>query len=454
MTEPRIIRREDHPISRKDIDRDSLHVLYKLKDAGHESYLVGGAVRDLFMGKRPKDYDVATDARPNELRRIFRNSRIVGRRFRLVHVFFGPKNVEVATLRSAAEPQAHDDLYVDDDNEWGDIESDSFRRDFTINALFYSIRDFALIDYTGGIEDLKAQRIRAIGDAQVRFQEDPVRMLRAIKFAARFGFTIEDHTHNALLDQQAEILKASRHRVTEEIFRILTQANRENGLKLLADYGMLGMLYGDWLDSIGEDGFQQVCDFYKAVDAAAQEDRHFPLEVLACGLFMPFLGAIDLEKDNFNRIAARLTQDLRGMAMRMDLPKKLMNSVIDNLRGQLYLLFFHHVPKRVRRFVDTPYFDPVWQVHLLAFGRFQDLAGVQEIWREARDSVHRPLGGTVAGPDRRDIFSFRGRTGGGRNGGGGGGGGGRGRGRGGDSDDDGEWADDKSGIMAEAAADE
>jgi poly(A) polymerase len=450
MTEPRIIRREDHPISRKDIDRDSMHVLYKLKDAGHESYLVGGAVRDLFMGKRPKDFDVATDARPNELRRIFRNSRIVGRRFRLVHVFFGPKNVEVATLRSAAEPQAHDDLYVDDDNEWGDIESDAFRRDFTINALFYSIHDFALIDYTGGIEDLKARRIRAIGDAQVRFQEDPVRMLRAIKFAARFGFTIEDETHNAMLDQQAEILKASRHRVTEEIFRILTQANRHNGLQLLADYGMLGMLYGDWLDAIGEDGFQQVCDFYKAVDAAAEEDRHFPLEVLACGLFVPFLGSVDLEKDNFNRVAARLTQDLRGMAMRMDLPKKLMNSVIDNLRGQLYLLFFHHVPKRVRRFVDTPYFDPVWQVHLLAFGQVPDLASVQEIWREARHAVRRPLGGTVAGPDKRDIFSFRGRTGGGRHGGGGGGRGGRG----GDSDDDGEWSDDKSGIMAEAAADE
>jgi poly(A) polymerase len=446
MTEPRIIERSLHPISRKDIDRDVVHVLYKLKDCGHESYLVGGAVRDLYMGRTPKDFDVATDARPNELRRIFRNSRIVGRRFKLVHVFFGPKNVEVATLRSAVEPQDHGDLYIEDDNAWGDIESDAFRRDFTINALFYSIRDFSLIDYTGAIQDIEAKRIRAIGDAQVRFQEDPVRMLRAIKFAARFGFSIEDATHNALLDQQTEILKASRHRVTEEIFRILTQANRADGLNLLADYGMLGVLYGDWLDTIGEDGFQQVCDFYRAVDAAAEEDRHFPLEVLACGLFIPLLGAVDLEKDNFNRVAARLTQDLRGMALRMDLPKKLMNSVIDNLRGQLYLLFFHHQSKRVRRFVETPFFDPVWQVHLLAFGGIPELEAVQEIWREARQTIRKPLGGTVGAPDRRDIFSFRGRTGGGRHGGG--------RGGRGDGDDDGEWADDASGIMAEAAGEE
>ncbi len=452
MVEPRIIPRPEHNISRKDIDRDTVHVLYKLKDAGHEAYLVGGAVRDLLMGHTPKDYDIATDARPNELRRIFRNSRIIGRRFKLVHVFFGAKNVEVATLRSAVEPQDQGDLYVEDDNAWGNIESDSFRRDFTVNALFYDIRDFAVIDYTGALEDLEAKRIRAIGDAQVRFQEDPVRMLRAIKFAARFGFSIEDSTHNALLDQGQEILKASRHRITEEIFRILTQANREAGLRMLADYGMLGILYPEWLIAIGEEGFAQVADFFKAVDAAADADCHYPLEVLACGLFLPFLGSVDVEKDSFNRVAARLTQDLRGMAMRMDLPKKLMNSVIDNLRGQLYLLFFHHQSKRVRRFVETPWFDPAWQVHLLAFGGIDELAPVQEIWSEARKSLHKPLGGTAGSADKRDIFSFRGRSGGGRSENGGRQGGGPGR-RSAD-DDDGEWSDDQGGIMAVAADDE
>ena len=440
MTDPRIIQRQDHPISRKDIDKDTLYVLYRLKDAGYEAYLVGGAVRDLMLGRKPKDFDIATDARPHELKRLFRNSRVVGRRFRLVHVFFGPKNVEVATLRSGIEPPPGNDpdLYIDDDNQWGDIESDAFRRDFTINALFYDIRSFNVIDYTGALDDLQAHRIRAIGDPAVRFQEDPVRMLRAIKFAARFGCEIEDATHNALLDHAPEILKASRHRVTEEIFRILSQPNREVGLRMMADYGILGALYPEWLDAIGDDGFAQVAAFYAAVDKAAEEDRFFPLEITTCGLFLPFLGEIDLEKDNFNRVAARVTEDLRSMALRMDLPKRLMAQVIDYLRGQLYLLFFHHLTKRVRRFVETPYFDPVWQVHLLAYGHVEDLEGVQTIWADARKRLGTPVGGTVGGPDKRDIFSFRGRTGGGRFPQGRDG---RRGGRGGrqDDDEDGDW---------------
>src|SRR5258708_3640546 len=171
------------------------------------------------MGRRPKDFDVATDARPRDLRRLFRNSGEVGRRFRLVHVFFGPKNVEVATLRSMTEPvEDGGDLYVEEDNQWGDLESDSFRRDFTINALYYDIRDFAVIDYTGGVQDLEDKLIRCIGDPQVRFREDPVRMLRAVKFAARFGFSFAPETAQALHELPGEILKASRFRVTEEIF--------------------------------------------------------------------------------------------------------------------------------------------------------------------------------------------------------------------------------------------
>ena len=186
---------------------------------------------------------------------MFRNSRTVGRRFRLVHVFFGHKNVEVATLRSAVEPSGDgDDLYVEDDNQWGDLESDAFRRDFTINALFYDIRDFSVIDYTGGVKDLQNHVVRTIGDPRVRFQEDPVRMLRAIKFAARFGYTFERTTEEAIKELHAEILKASRFRVTEEIFRILVQANRQDGLRMLGDFGFLSVLYPQWLDAIGEEG--------------------------------------------------------------------------------------------------------------------------------------------------------------------------------------------------------
>jgi poly(A) polymerase len=439
MTEPRIIPRPDHPISRKDVDRDTVNVLYKLKDHGHEAYLVGGAVRDLLMGRRPKDFDVATDARPNELRRLFRNSRVVGRRFKLVHVFFGPKNVEVATLRSAVEPKDDpDDLYIDDDNQYGDLESDAFRRDFTINALFYDIRDFAVIDHVGGLEDLEARRVRTIGDPMVRFGEDPVRMLRAVKFAARFGFTVEDATDKAISARAPEILKASRFRVTEEVFRILSQANREAGLRLLQRYGLLQALFPEWLQTIGDEGFEQVCEYFRAVDQAAEEERYFPLEILCAGLFVPLLGQVDLERDQYNRACAHLTEEIRSLGLRMDLPKRLINAVVELLRGQLYLLFFHHLHKRVRRFVESPWFDPTWHVHQLAFGRMPELEAVQAVWAGARAHLRRPVSGTVPAPDRRDVFSFRGKTGGGRHEG-------RQRGFGRDQDppeDDAPWEED------------
>jgi len=413
--EPRIIVRQDHPISRKDIDKDTLNVLYKLKDARYESYLVGGAVRDLLMDRKPKDFDVATDARPNDLKRLFRNSRVVGRRFKLVHVFFGPKNIEVATLRSMVEPTAHsDDLYVEEDNQWGDLESDAFRRDFTVNALFYDIRDFAVIDYTGGVADLEARLIRAIGDPRVRFQEDPVRMLRAVKFAARFGFTIEAATYVVTGAAATEIHKASRFRVTEEIFRILTQANRERGLRLLKEYGFLDTLYPQWLAALGDDGLGQVCEFFAAVDAKAEEETYYPLEVLTAGLFLPLLDTVDVSKDHFHHVAARVTNEIRQLGIVMDLPKRLINSAQELMRGQLYLVFYGHMTKRMRRYCAAPWFDLVWRLHELAFGTVPELAEMQAAWLDARRSLGTPIGGVVQAPDRRDIFSFRGQTGGGR----------------------------------------
>jgi poly(A) polymerase len=389
--------------------------MYKLKDANYESYLVGGAVRDLLMGRRPKDFDLATDARPNDLRRLFRNSRVVGRRFRLVHVFFGQKNVEVATLRSMSEPADNaDNLYVDDDNQWGDIESDAFRRDFTINSLFYDIRDFAIIDYTGGVQDLQDHLIRCIGDPQVRFREDPVRMLRAIKFAARFGYRIEDETDAAMRSLQGEIGNASHFRVTEEIFRIFSQPNRERGVRLLAEYGFFQAIYPEWVAAIGTEGMEQVCEYFAAVDAAAAEDIYFPLEVLTAGLFLPLLDTIDVQKDHFHRVASRITGEIRTLGIRMELPKRLILSAMDLLRGQLHLLYFAHLPRRVERFVQSPSFDSIWRVHLLAFSQVPELQDLQQVWRDARQRLNRALGGVVASPDKRDIYSFRGRPGGDR----------------------------------------
>ena len=194
LAEPTILDRPDHIVSRRNLDADAQKVLYRLEQAGFETYLVGGGVRDLLLRRRPKDYDVATSARPEEIRRLFRNSRIIGRRFRLVHVYFRGSIVEVSTFRAAPDRSVQrggpKDLLVTNDNTYGTPREDAFRRDFTINALYYRVSDFTVVDYVGGLEDLGHKIIRVIGDPDIRFQEDPVRMLRCCELAARLGLCL------------------------------------------------------------------------------------------------------------------------------------------------------------------------------------------------------------------------------------------------------------------------
>src|SRR6266516_6442178 len=189
-----VIDRNDHSISRRRIPENVLKVLYRLHRSGYRAYLCGGSVRDLLTNRTPKDFDVATDAHPAEIRRLFRNSRIIGRRFRLVHIIFQDMIVEVSTFRREPERVADEnaELLITDDNTFGSPLQDARRRDFTINALFYNIADFSVIDYVGGIADLTDGLVRVIGEPDVRFREDPVRLMRAIEFASRLGFQIEE----------------------------------------------------------------------------------------------------------------------------------------------------------------------------------------------------------------------------------------------------------------------
>jgi poly(A) polymerase len=238
--EPSIIERADHPVSRRDIDPNVLKILYRLINAGHIAYLVGGGVRDLMVGRRPKDFDIATSAHPQEIRSLFRNSRLIGRRFRLVHVFFGPKNIEVATFRRLGEAVADiDDPMIRHDNTFGTPEEDAFRRDFTINSLFYDPRTFRIIDYVGGVPDLKARLVRTIGDPPTRVREDPVRMLRAVRFAAKMNFEIEPATRTAIETHRADLAKASLPRLVEETFRTLGVGSGADALLLLEQLGLL-----------------------------------------------------------------------------------------------------------------------------------------------------------------------------------------------------------------------
>jgi poly(A) polymerase len=279
MTEPVIVPRAEHPISRRDIDADALKVLYRLHESGAVAYLVGGSVRDLLLGRRPKDFDIGTSAHPYQVKKLFRNCWIIGRRFRLAHVRFGMKTIEVATFRKnipagseseaafshdegdeprrrTPEPEALLDPVAQGradaqallnnkqprdphDNTFGTPEEDAFRRDFTINALFYDIANFSIIDYVGGLQDLKDGLIRSIGDPNVRFQEDPVRMLRAIVMASRLNFKLDRPIVDAIATHRGLMATASSARLIEEYYKILRSGAAETTFRGLAEHRLL-----------------------------------------------------------------------------------------------------------------------------------------------------------------------------------------------------------------------
>ncbi len=242
MADPVIVPRAEHPISRKDIDSDALKVLYRLNDFNHAAYLVGGGVRDLLLGRKPKDFDVGTDAHPYQIKKLFRNCWIIGRRFRLAHVRFGNKTIEVATFRKSHESHegsTHEGSAHEHENTFGTPEEDAFRRDFTINALFYDIGTFSVIDYVGGLEDLERRVIRSIGDPVVRFQEDPVRMLRAVAIAARLDFTLDPPIVRAINTQRHLMATAAPARLVEEYYKILRSGSSERTFRSLAEHGLL-----------------------------------------------------------------------------------------------------------------------------------------------------------------------------------------------------------------------
>src|SRR5688572_28923149 len=255
MTEPVIVPRAEHPISRRDIDADALKVLYRLHESGYAAYLVGGSVRDLLLSRRPKDFDIGTSAHPYQIKKLFRNCWIIGRRFRLAHVRFGTKTIEVATFRKnipagtetepSLEPQERQEHQerqepsVHRDNTFGTPEEDAFRRDFTINALFYDIATYSIIDYVGGLQDLKDGLMRCIGDPNERFQEDPVRMLRAVVMAARLGFRLDPPVEQAIVRHRGLLATSSPARLIEEYYKILRSGAAEQTFRTLAEHRLL-----------------------------------------------------------------------------------------------------------------------------------------------------------------------------------------------------------------------
>lgn len=268
LTQVGVIQRGDHGISRRQISPSALKVLYRLNDAGFHAFLVGGGVRDLLLGGSPKDFDISTDATPEDVKDLFRNSRIVGRRFKIVHIRFGREIIEVTTFRAHHKPEvgarpakagrsiknldsAHSESgMILRDNVYGSINEDALRRDFTINALYYTTRGFLVLDFADGRKDLENRLIRIIGDPETRYREDPVRMLRAIRFSAKLDFDIEEHTR-APLDELADLLASvSPARLFDESLKLLANGRAETTFQLLCHYRTGDYLFGTTLDVI------------------------------------------------------------------------------------------------------------------------------------------------------------------------------------------------------------
>lgn len=246
--QPHIIKRDQHTVSRKQMSQEVLKVLYRLHRTGHLAYLCGGGVRDLLLGRQIDDFDVATDAEPRRMKKVFGNCRLVGRRFRIAHIMFkGGKIIEVSTFRKQGDEESSEDDHnrwlIKCDNTFGSPAEDAFRRDFTINALYYNIADFSIIDYVGGRADLQARLIRCIGDPDIRFQEDPIRILRGIRLAATLDFRVEESTWEEMKRQRHHITECSVSRIREEVMKILRRKGTHKGFALLARAGILQILF-------------------------------------------------------------------------------------------------------------------------------------------------------------------------------------------------------------------
>lgn len=309
MTQASIIPRPEHSISRDNIDDSALKVLYRLHKAGYRAMLVGGGVRDLLLGHTPKDFDIATDAHPEDVKKLFSNSRLIGRRFRLAHVFFGREIIEVATFRGAPEEaQDDDDREHNDsgriirDNVYGQLEDDVWRRDFTVNALYYDIADFSIVDYTSAMDDVKNKVLRLIGDPETRYREDPVRMIRAIRFAAKLGFTIHPETEKPIYELGYLLTDIPAARLFEEVLKLFHSGQGNVCLEMLRKYDLLQYLFKqtDEALKVGDTGFETFIQLaLQSTDARINQGKPVtPAFLFAAMLWAPV-----------NRLSEQLKQD-------------------------------------------------------------------------------------------------------------------------------------------------
>ncbi len=405
--EPVIVKRADHNVSRKNISSAAIKVLYRLKDEGHTAYLAGGGVRDLLLERNPKDFDVATDATPEQIRKMFRNCRLVGRRFRLAHILFRGEVIETSTFRAPIPEEengehctntfrASENGMVVRDNIFGSPEQDALRRDFTINALFYNIADFSVIDYAGGLKDLEAKVIRVIGDPDKRFAEDPVRMIRAARFAGSLGFTIEPEAYDSICRNKDILRQASPSRMYEEVQKLFFCGHARAVFQWLERTDLLHPMFHDFSHWIDEDKKRhdwviQTLDQMDRWRQAGLKVHPGLLFALIFGEYHEFCADQLLQEGLSAHDAARQSvhNHLKGMCGNVCIPKQVIYQVSDIMSNQLrFPKTKGHRPQRFmhnRGFLDAfLYFKFSSKVH----NRNRELL---EFWAELhKNNKHTP----------------------------------------------------------------
>jgi poly(A) polymerase len=416
---PRILPRAEHPISRKDIPKEALKVLYRLSSSGYRAYLVGGSVRDLLLGRTPKDFDIVTDARPNEIRRLFRNARVIGRRFRLVHVIFSDRVVEVSTFRREPDPNeqkssGEGDLLITSDNTYGTPQQDATRRDFTVNALFYDIADFSVVDHVGGVADLERRLIRTIGDPLVRFREDPVRMMRACELAGRLAFGIEAATQSGIQELKREIERASPARLTEELIDLLRCGRAGAALQWMLELGLLESLLPEAYAMIaaGERGLGDFGQILPTLDRKVATGREISDGALIAALLLPsvLLRRLDVEavggralrRSELHRLVEEVTE---AMFRRFALSKDRTRQTLDALNGFLRLCESpRHGGDRVRVATKSFFPDALWLFELLAEATGEGFEELAQWQAAARRRPVLPAAPELAGEVPRAVL--------------------------------------------------
>jgi len=412
---PRIIPRAEHTVSRQQISSNALRVLYRLREGGYQAFLVGGCLRDLLLGVEPKDFDVATSARPEEVKRLFRNCRLIGRRFRLAHVFFGHEIIEVATFRAASAPSPGEETEDDPDilpevgasednpeaeaesdqerereaensvdrmtdeggrilrdNSYGDIDEDVWRRDFTCNGLYYNIEDFSLWDYVGAMEDIQARRLRLIGDPVQRYREDPVRMLRAARFEAKLGFTLDPATEAPIGELRTLLGEVPAARLFDETLKLFLTGHGVKSLQVLRRRGLLAVLYpgvdrylaqhpGSAVEKLLEAG---LADTDQRVQAGKSVTPTFLFTLLMYGPIAAYIERQPPERwGDVGTILEGCDHALRDVLKRVTIPRRFWLGVRDMFALQPQLE--HPRSRRVLRLIEQPRFRAAYDLLLL-----------------------------------------------------------------------------------------